>query len=312
MMWLWILLGVIGGLIILSLVSLYYVYYQVFYSPHKGQNNDFVLTPATDKYCDRSEVMFLINRIRDYPYEDAYITSYDHLKLHARIYRQNSDTVAIMCHGYRGTSCRDFSGGAYDMIKFGFNVVLIDERGHGLSKGHSITFGVKEKRDLRNWIDYARKEFGEDKRIILVGISMGGATVLLTSDYLKEGDLVIADCPYTKEREIIEETLKTTLKMNPKVFYPIANLSSIIFGHANLSKDDADKNVSNSKAKFLIIHGDSDTVVPHKLSYRIYENHKDKVQYELFPGVDHGISYLGDNERYKRVVSNFVNQKESK
>lgn len=306
MLWLWILLGIIGLLLIIFFFSLYYVYRSVFYSPHKGQNNDFVLTEATDKYCDRKEVEFLITRLRDYPYEDAYITSFDKVKLHARLYRNNSDTVVIMFHGYRGTPCRDFSGCAYDMIQFGYNVILVSERGHCDSKGHSITFGVKEKRDAKEWISYAKKEFGEDKRIILVGISMGGATVLLASDLLSEGDLVIADCPYSKPREIIEETLKNTLNMNPKFFYPFANMSSIIFGHANLSKDDANQHVKNSKAKIMIIHGDSDTVVPHKLSYRIYENNKDKVRYELFPNTDHGISYLADKPRYQRIVKEFV------
>ena len=94
--------------------------------------------------------------------------------------------------------------------------------------------------------------------------------------------------------------------MNPKIFYPIANLSSIIFGHANLSKDDAEKHVRNSKAKILIIHGDSDTVVPYKCSYRIKEMNPDKVQYELFPGVEHGISYLGDHDRYQKLVTDFL------
>ena len=309
MLWLWILLGVLGGLILLFFGVLFYVYMYTYYSPHKGQNNDFALTEITNKYCDRDTVLFMIDRLRDYPHEDAYITSFDKVKLHARIYRQESNTVAIMFHGYRGTPCRDFSGGAYDMIKFGFNVILVDERAHCQSGGHSITFGVKEKKDAKCWIDYAKKEFGEDKRIILVGISMGGATVLLASDNLKEGDLVIADCPYSRPKDIICEMLDNTLHMNSKIFYPVANMSSIVYGHANLSKDDAMKHVKNSKAKFLIIHGDDDHIVSHSQSYRIYENNKDKVQYELFPGVDHGISYLADHERYTTAVNNFVKEK---
>ena len=305
----YITIGVIAGLLLLFIGALYFVYYNTFYTPHKGQNDDFFLTEATYKYCDKDVVFQMITRLREYPYEDAYITSFDKVKLHARLYRHDSDTVCIMMHGYRGTCCRDFSGGAYDMIQKGFNVILVDERGHGLSKGHSITFGVKEKRDCAKWIEFAKKEFGDDKRIVLVGISMGAATVLLCSDLLTEKDKVIADCPYSTPKEIICETLKNTLHMNPKIFYPIANLSSIIFGHANLSKDDAEKHVRNSKAKILIIHGDSDSVVPHKCSYRIKEMNPEKVQYELFPGVEHGISYLGDHDRYQKVVNDFLNQK---
>ncbi len=306
MLWLWILLGVIGGLILIFLIALFVVYHGTFYTPLKGQNNDFVFTAATEKYCDIEECKSMVKRLVEYPYEDAYITSFDKVKLHARIYRQNSDTVCIMFHGYRGTPCRDFSGGAYDMIKMGFNVILIDERGHMNSKGHSITFGVREKKDAKCWIEYAKKEFGEDKRIVLIGISMGGATVLLASDLLSEKDRVIADCPYTTPKEIISNTLEHTLHMNPKIFYPIANLTSIIYGHTNLNNDDANEHVKRSKAKILIIHGEDDSLVPYKLSKRVADENKDKVRYELFPGAEHGLSYIMDKKRYQSIVEDFL------
>lgn len=308
MLWLWILLGVLGGLIILFLAALFFVYHGVFYTPLKGQNNDLVFTGATEKYCDINVCKMMVQRLLDIPFEDAYITSFDKVKLHARVYKQDSDTVVIMCHGYRGTPCRDFSGGAYDMIQAGYNVVLISERGHYMSKGHSITFGVREKKDVGCWIKYVKKTFGEDKRIVLVGISMGGATVLLASDLLSEKDRVIADCPYSTPKEVISNTLKMTLKMNPKIFYPIANLSSIIYGHTNLSKDDANEHVKRSKAKILIIHGEDDTLVPYQFSKRVADDNKDKVRYELFPGAEHGISYLIDKNRYQRSINEFLKE----
>ena len=280
----------------------------MFYTPLKGQNNDLVFTGATEKYCDINVCKMMVQRLLDIPFEDAYITSFDKVKLHARVYKQDSDTVVIMCHGYRGTPCRDFSGGAYDMIQAGYNVVLISERGHYMSKGHSITFGVREKKDVGCWIKYVKKTFGEDKRIVLVGISMGGATVLLASDLLSEKDRVIADCPYSTPKEVISNTLKMTLKMNPKIFYPIANLSSIIYGHTNLSKDDANEHVKRSKAKILIIHGEDDTLVPYQFSKRVADDNKDKVRYELFPGAEHGISYLIDKNRYQRSINEFLKE----
>ena len=96
--------------------------------------------------------------------------------------------------------------------------------------------------------------------------------------------------------------------MNPKIFWPIANLTSIIYGHANLAKDDANEHVKESKAKIMIIHGEDDTLVPYRFSYRIKEENPDKVRYELFPGAEHGISYLIDKPRYQRVIKEFLNQ----
>ena len=306
MMWLWILLGVLGGLILLILGALFFVYKGSFYTPQKGQNNDYLLTGATLEYCDVNVINKMITDMRNIPHEDAYISSYDHKKLHARIYKNNSDTVCIMFHGYRGTPCRDFSGGAHDMIDLGFNVILIDERGHGESKGHSITFGVKERKDADSWIKYAKETFGEDKRIVLVGISMGGATVLYASDLLKEGDKVIADCPYSTPKEVISNTLKMTLKMDPKFFYPVAVLSELVFGHANLNKEDARIHLKNTKADIMIIHGEKDTLVPMEFSKALKDEFPDKIRYESFPNAEHGLSYITDKERYRSLVNDFL------
>lgn len=308
MLALYIVLGIIGGLLLIAFFSLLYLHYQVFYSPHKGQNNDFALTKSTQFLGNEDNVTSLISSLKEIPYEDAYIMSFDILKLHARVYKStnNDKRVAILFHGYRGTACRDFSGGAKLLIEEGLNVILVDERGHGLSKGHNITFGRREQKDVSSWCTYAHQIFGDDIEIILVGISMGAATVLMASDQV-DVKKIIADCPYSTEREIIEETIRH-LKLSSKIFWPITNLSSIIFSRSNLSKDDASIHVKNSKAKILIIHGEKDSIVPYKFSERIYLENKEKVQYELFANTDHGVSYLTDTNRYKKVVKDFINK----
>ena len=289
---------VIGSLLLLLLFGLLAIYFYTFYTPFKGQNDIYELTEPTVQRCDTNKINAMIRRTAEYPYEDAYIKSFDHKLLHARMYQNlQSDTVCIMVHGYRGRACRDFSGGAYDMIKRGFNVLLIDHRGHGLSKGHTITFGEKERKDVKSWIDFAKEKFGKDKRIILTGISMGGATVLAASNYLEEGDRVIADCPYSSTKDILKVTMKN-LGFNPKYLYFLLHLSAILFAHFNPSKMDVNKYVKDSKAKILIIHGDDDSMVPYHSSLRVYEANKDKVTYVLFPGAEHGLSYMVDEEKH--------------
>ena len=119
----------------------------------------------------------LITHLMSIPYEDIYIDSFDKKRLHAKLYEnKESKKVAILCHGYKGTSYRDFSGGATEFINMGYNVILIDERAHGKSEGHSITFGLKERMDVLGWLDFAKNKFGLDYDYVLVGISMGGAT----------------------------------------------------------------------------------------------------------------------------------------
>lgn len=298
--------SILGFLFILFFVTLLGLYLYTFYSPYKKQLNDYKLDlPMYEGH--REEVIPMIDKIRKVPYEDIYATSFDKLKLHARLFDQKADKVAILCHGYRGTGYKDFSGGAMEALNLGYNVILIDERAHGSSKGHSITFGVRESQDVVSWVNYARNRFGQDIKIALIGISMGGATVLMSADKV-EGDIkIIADCPYTTPEIILKNTIRG-MKLSPKVFYPILNLSAIIFAHTNLNKESAYKSISNTNHPVLIIHGDSDGVVPYTISEDLYKKHPDKIQYELFPGADHGMSYLVDKPRYQQVIKDFLNK----
>ena len=304
--WLIILLSVLGGLIILLFIALYGLYRFTFYSPKKGQDDHYNLGAPLYRGM-QDKVKPLIDKIVAIPYEDAYITSFDKLRLHARIYvNPNSNKVAVLCHGYRGTPYRDFSGGAVEILNLGYNVVLIDERAHGLSQGHTITFGVRETKDCISWVNYAKDRFGQDIELLLVGISMGGAVVLMASDKVGKCK-VIADAPFTAPRIILQESVRQ-LGLPVPIFYPLVNLSLIIYGHTSLNKVSAFDSVNNTDNKILIIHGNSDSVVPNWISSDLYQTFPDKIQYELFGGADHGMSYIVDKPRYQKIIKDFLNK----
>ena len=298
--------SVVLFLLILFLIVLYGLYRYTFYSPKKGQLDDFNLGAHMYRGHEE-EIIALIKGIMAVPFEDVFIKSFDKLKLHARLFEnKGTKKVAILCHGYRGTGYRDFSGGAQEVIKLGYTTILIDERAHGQSQGHSITFGVRESKDLLSWISYAKERFGEDIELAIIGISMGGATVLMTADKV-ENVKIIADCPYSSPKIMLKETIKK-LNLSPKIFYPILNLSSIIFAHTNMSKLSAYDSIKNTNNKILIIHGNADLVVPRRISYDLYQTYPDKIQYELFDGADHGFSYIVDKPRYQKIIKDFLEQ----
>ena len=303
-----VILSILGGLIVLLFIGLLGLYLFTFHSPKKWQSNDYNLSGPFYKGME-DQVIPLIDSIRAIKYdEDIYITSFDKLKLHARLYlNPDSNKVAVMCHGYRGTPCRDFSGGAVEMIKLGYNVILIDERAHGSSKGHSITFGVRETKDVVSWVNYVRNRFGENIELVLVGISMGGATVLMASDKVGKAK-IIADCPYSSPKIMLQQSVKM-MGLPVPIFYPLVNLTSILFAHTNLNKLSAYDSIKNTDNPILIIHGGSDSIVPNWISSDLYQEYPDKIQYELFDGADHGMSYLVDKARYQKVIKDFLNKK---
>ena len=297
----------LGGLLLILLLTLYFIYRYIYHSPRKGQNNDYRIEPSLDYQGTKEYLKELITKLREIPYEDLWVKAYDGLKLHGLFYRNDSsNTFILMFNGYRGTARSNFSGSAVDAMNMNMNVVLCEQRAHGISDGHSITFGRKEQYDVCAWVDFIKEKWGNSVKIIVAGISMGAATVLLASDKLDPKIKIIADCPYSSQKAVISHMMKV-MKFPPKLFWPLAYLAAIIFGHARL-KDDALENVKKSKCKILIIHGSKDSVVPYKMSERVYLANKDHVQYELFEGVDHGICYLRDTVRYKKLVEEFLKE----
>ena len=292
-------------LLIVFFLALYFVYRISFTNPKSRRLDDYADLDGPIFGPYKEELLPKIKVFKERPYEDLYIKSFDKLKLHARYFEvKGSKKVAIMFHGYRGTIYRDFCAASQIFMDLGYSLITVDHRAHGLSEGRSITFGVRESKDLVSWVDYAKKRFGEGFEYILVGISMGGATVLMAADKVENVKLLV-DCPYTEPKIILKETLKA-IKLSPKFFYPLVNLSSIIYGHTNMNKISAFDAVKNTNNKILMVHGDKDVVVPQHISQALYDAYPDKIQYEVFEGANHGCSYMVDTERYIEVITDFL------
>ena len=306
MLALYIALGIIGFVALFIIVAIFMMYRLIFFSPRKGQLSDLNLTKSKN-FKGYEEVMKEnILSFMAKPYEDVYIDSFDKLKLHARYYEVNkSNKVALLLHGYKGTAYRDFNCISKIIFEQGYNILLIDQRAHGLSKGHVITFGVRETKDLLGWIDYANKRFNNPE-ILLVGVSMGGNTALNTADKIDKDIKIIADCPYSSPSAILRNTIKS-VRLPVWLFYPLLNLTCHIFGHESLNKTSSYDSIKNSDNKILIIHGNKDRVIPYTDSKKLADKYPNKIRYELFKNADHGVSALVDYNRYQKVVKEFLN-----
>ena len=60
----------------------------------------------------------------------------------------------------------------------GFSVLLVDFQAHGESPGETITLGIRESENVRSALAWLRRRAPES-RIGVVGVSLGGASVLL-------------------------------------------------------------------------------------------------------------------------------------
>ena len=66
-------------------------------------------------------------------------------------------------------------------IMIGATMLAPDARGHGKSQGDYIGFGWPDRKDYVQWIEKVLTENGQQEQITLYGVSMGAATVMMTS-----------------------------------------------------------------------------------------------------------------------------------
>lgn len=308
--WWIILLIVVGAMLFAVLLVALLCYFKVFYSrKRKPLGEDAYEIPEGEEYeAYRDQIIEWVKLARTYPHEDVEITSHDGLTLRGRYYECNKDgIVEILFHGYRGNAERDMSGGVARCFALGRNALIVDHRGSGRSDGHTITFGILEKRDALRWVDFAIEHFGKDVRIILTGISMGAATVMMASgENLPENVIcTLADCGYSSAKEIIKKVIRE-MKLPAELCYPFVKLGAFLFGGFRLEEDSPMEAMARVKIPLIFIHGASDDFVPCDMSERLFaacaSPHKSFVKIE---GAAHGLAYPTDKEGYVQALADF-------
>lgn len=262
---------------------------------------------ATSGQVLDSDVTWLLN---DSNYTDEYITSSDKLKLHSyKVTNQNnSNKWVIAVHGYtsEGINMSTYAKHYYDN---GYNVLIPDLRAHGLSEGNYIGMGWDDRLDIISWINYILNE-NPNAEIILHGVSMGAATVLMTSgeEIPSNVKAIVADCGYTSVWDEFAYQLDDLFSL-PE--FPILNVSSMVAkiraGYF-LGEASSLEQVKNSKTPILYIHGDKDDFVPYYMMEELYNATSSEKEMLTIEGAEHAKASEVDPETYWNTVNNFINK----
>lgn len=87
-----------------------------------------------------------------------------------------------------------------------YHLLLLDFRNHGQSGDAQTTIGVRESGDLRAMIDWLEAEKGAD-RIVLFGVSMGGASALAAADRDPRVDALIIESTHATLANAVQARL---------------------------------------------------------------------------------------------------------
>ena len=306
--------GVASGILIsVILVSLGFIgnyFYNLALNPDTPKDIIFG-TPeqqeATSGQVLEGDIDWLLNASN---YTDEYITSSDNLKLHS--YQVKNETESnkwvIAVHGYTSEGLRvsSYAKKYYDM---GYNVLIPDLRGHGSSEGAYIGMGWDDRLDIISWINYILED-NKDAEIVLHGVSMGAATVAMTSgeELPTNVKAIIADCGYTSVWDQFAYQLDSLFSL-PE--FPILNISSLVGQiRAGYSIKDASaiEQVKKSKTPILYIHGDQDDFVPYFMMEELYNATNSEKEMLTIKDAGHAKASEVDPKTYWTTIYDFTNK----
>lgn len=174
-----------------------------------------------------------------------------------------------------------------------YNLLFIDFRYLGQSGGHYSTVGVYEVKDVRAAIDYLKTRGIHELGIW--GLSMGGATALMTIPNAPEVKAVIAEAPYAR------------LDWMANNHYPIPGLDYVIgklfhlwgrlFLQADLSNVNPVDNAKAAEIPVLLIYSRNDQVISYEHAELMQRETKDNRNVEMI---------IVDDKSHDEVLPNYI------
>ncbi len=218
----------------------------------------------------------------------------------------NSNVWVIQPHGWTNVN-REMSGYAFEYYRRGFNILLPDLRGHNNSEHKFVTMGWLDRLDIVDWINSIVKENPKAK-IIIHGVSMGGATTMMTTGEKLPKNVVLAieDCGYTSVKDIFTDQAIRKYHLPPKLVIPPASFVCKLINGFFFSEGSCVNQLKKSKTPTLFIHGDKDDfVLPSNLDIVYRACAAPKAKY-VVKGAEHALSSHCFHEEYWEVVDAFV------
>ena len=254
------------------------------------------------------EIREMADALKEIPMEQVSIRSHDGYVLRARWYpAEGAKRTILLAHGWRGSWNMDFSASTPYLHGQNCNLLLIDQRCHGDSGGDLISYGVLERLDILSWLDWLEANHAGTP-IYLCGVSMGAATVLMTTelDVAHRVTAIIADCGYSTPQEIVKLTVGKTLKGMTAPTLAAVNLNCKLRGGFTLKQaSPVEAMAKNTEIPCLFVHGDADEFVPIRMGIENYYACQAPKDAFFVHGAGHAQCFLADPEGYQRKLTEF-------
>lgn len=196
-------------------------------------------------------------------WREAAISSADGTALKGWIFlptpEHDSGKAVILLHG-AGDSRRGMLGFTRFFALRGFAALVVDSRGHGVSAGPQVTYGLLEKNDMARWADYLLS-LKPGARLYGLGMSMGASILIQALDTEKRFRSIVAECPYSTFREAASERIPRLTGLPAGFASPIIDASFLYarlrYGY-DLDAVSPIESLRHAHTPVLLIHGLAD------------------------------------------------------
>jgi hypothetical protein len=211
-----------------------------------------------------------------------------------------------MFHGFAGNREQNMPE-ATELLKKGYNVLLIDFRAHGNSDGEVTTAGLREAEDVKLCYEYLQNK-GE-KNIILYGSSMGAATIsscLATYRNVKPSKVVL-NMPFENYKMLTESFFRRSKYPKTPTFTMLTFWSSVI-NTEWLFDNKPSEFVKSIECPVLLQWGVYDEWVSLNSTSAIFDNIQSDKKLVMYKKSGHESFLLSEPTEWHKNMDAFLNQ----
>jgi len=215
--------------------------------------------------------------------------------------------TVVLVHGFG--SDKEAMGGYVAMFhKLGYNTLIPDTRGQGQSQGKVISYGYYESKDYLKWVNQVIAKQGQQSQVVLFGVSMGGATTMMTSGLKTPSQLkaYIEDCGYTDAQAEITYQAKQMYNIPYWPLVPMTSTVARLKAGFHFRDANALAAVKRNHKPMLFIHGGADTFVPTRMVYQVYRADAGPKELLVVPGVKHAAALSHAPALYTKTVKAYL------
>ncbi len=151
-------------------------------------------------------------------------------------------------------------------LQAGFNLALVDLRGHGESGGEFFTYGAHEAGDISELIDVLAEE-GLAESVAVMGVSAGGAVAIAAAARDDRIDAVVTLGTFAD----LEETIEAQTPMLPGFWRRRAVARAESIAQFDVAEASPVRQIAEVSVPVLIMHGDRDDYIPPENAEQLFE-----------------------------------------